>query len=81
LYISQINKGKKMHHLEWIKRYSPRNKILKIGELASMLNMPPNNVRYYLKLGYELLDKKEPELVLKSGNKIKRLKRAVKCVK
>tara|TARA_R110002012_G_scaffold227020_4_gene399181 strand:+ start:604 stop:816 length:213 start_codon:yes stop_codon:yes gene_type:complete len=70
-----------MHHLEWIKRYSPRNKILKIGELASMLNMPPNNVRYYLKLGYELLDKKEPELVLKSGNKIKRLKRAVKCVK
>ena len=52
-----------VHINEWIKKYSPVNEIFRACEVALMLKMSPNVMKYKLSHGSVLADQKKPKLV------------------
>ena len=52
-----------MHYNEWLKKYSPKNEILTVTQLARMLGVS-NGVFYYkINKGFVMADQKRPKLV------------------
>jgi|LGVF01.1.fsa_nt_gb hypothetical protein len=53
-----------MHYNEWIKKYSPKNQILKFSELAMMMGKAPSLLYYYFHTkGCLMADSKKPRLI------------------
>ena len=53
-----------MHVNEWIKKYSPVNEIYRVCDVANMMNMAPNRMKYRLNVKGEVFaDQKKPKLI------------------
>ena len=58
-----MNKERAVHINEWIKKYSPINEIYRACQVAIMLKVSPNVLKYRLSHGSVLADQKKPKLV------------------
>ena len=58
-----------MNVQEWRKRYSPKNEIIEMKEIAEKLGLAPSTFFYKLQNGWEMANQEEPKLIQKGGRK------------